>query len=90
MSKATVLGGGAMSTGTWLGATVATLQSVGTGLALSTNAALAGVGGVVGGTLAKSGAVTAEEPAVVPDESTAPPRAAAGRADWTVAPPAAL
>jgi len=78
-----------MSTGTWLGATVATLQSVGTGLALSTNAALAGVGGVIGGVIARSKKsaaaepaptavadepVVAEEPAVVDEPEEEPPR----------------
>ena len=49
MSKATVIAGGAMSTSTALGAIVAAMQSLGTGLAIGTNLVLAGVGGVFGG-----------------------------------------
>ena len=64
MTKATVLSGGAMSTGTWLGATVATMQSLGTGLALSTKVLLAGVGGAAGGVMTRLGAAHSGEPVV--------------------------
>ncbi len=41
-----------MTTKSALGATVAVLQSAGTGLAAGTNAILAGVGGATGGAIA--------------------------------------